>query len=245
MNLLLFLLTIFVSFIIVRIGAIAFELTGLEWSLAKFQSLSCFTSTGFTTREAELITGNPRRRRIATYMIVLGHAGFVTLIATFANSLQPSTFVLKFSIPFLDTVFPVHILPWINLVIIIGVVFAIVKILGRSGFRDRLTRLLRSFIVKRKMIKPVSFEELLIATGGYGVSTIDVEHQHYIRDKTIAKSELSRQGIIILAVEHEGIITPTPPPNTKISAGDKLICFGKLDTIRHIIAGHHLPRTGN
>ena len=31
-----------VSWIIVRIGAIAFQLTGLEWSLAKFQSLSCF-----------------------------------------------------------------------------------------------------------------------------------------------------------------------------------------------------------
>lgn len=245
MNLLLFLFTILVSFIIVRIGAIALELTGLEWSLAKFQSLSCFTGTGFTTREAELITGNPRRRRIATYMIVLGHAGFVTLIATFANSLRPSTFVLQFTLPFLDTVFPVHILPWINLVIIVVAVIVLIKIMSRSGFRDRLTKRLRSFILKRKMIKPVSFEELLIATGGYGVSTIDVEHQHYIRDKTISRSELSKQGIITLAIEHEGIITPNPPPNTRISAGDKLICFGKLDTIRHIIAGHPLPSAGH
>ena len=64
MNLLLFIFVLISSFIIVRIGAIAFELTGLEWSLAKFQSLSCFTGTGFTTREAELITGNPQSKKL-------------------------------------------------------------------------------------------------------------------------------------------------------------------------------------
>lgn len=60
MNLLLFIVVVVISFIMVRIGAIAFQLTGLEWSLAKFQSLSCFSGTGFTTKEAELITGNPQ-----------------------------------------------------------------------------------------------------------------------------------------------------------------------------------------
>lgn len=65
MNLMLLLVTVLVSMIVVRIGAVAFQLTGLEWSLAKFQALSCFTRTGFTTKEAELITGHPQRRRIA------------------------------------------------------------------------------------------------------------------------------------------------------------------------------------
>lgn len=37
MNLILFVLTLAISFIIVRGGAIAFQLTGLEWSLANFQ----------------------------------------------------------------------------------------------------------------------------------------------------------------------------------------------------------------
>ena len=82
-------IVIFVSFVVVRIGAIAFELTGLEWSLAKFQSLSCFTGTGFTTKEAELITGNPQRRKIASVLMVLGNAGLVILIASFVSSLVP------------------------------------------------------------------------------------------------------------------------------------------------------------
>ena len=46
MSVMLFIIVVIASFIIVRIGAIAFQLTGLEWSLAKFQSLSCFSGTG-------------------------------------------------------------------------------------------------------------------------------------------------------------------------------------------------------
>jgi hypothetical protein len=42
MNLILFLVALIASFIVVRIGAIAFQLTGLDWPLAKFQALSCF-----------------------------------------------------------------------------------------------------------------------------------------------------------------------------------------------------------
>jgi len=87
MNVMLFIIVVVASFIIVRIGAIAFQLTGLEWSLAKFQSLSCFSGTGFTTREAELVTGHPQRRRIATVLIVLGNAGFIIMIASVGNNM--------------------------------------------------------------------------------------------------------------------------------------------------------------
>ena len=89
MNLILFVVALIASFIVVRIGAIAFQLTGLEWSLAKFQALSCFSGTGFTTRESELIVGHPKRRKIASMLMVLGNAGLVMLIATFANSIRP------------------------------------------------------------------------------------------------------------------------------------------------------------
>jgi Trk-type K+ transport system membrane component len=49
MNLILFVLATLISFVAVRIGAVALHLTGVEWSQAKFQALSCFTGTGFTT----------------------------------------------------------------------------------------------------------------------------------------------------------------------------------------------------
>ncbi|KPK39111.1 MAG: hypothetical protein AMJ78_08975 [Omnitrophica WOR_2 bacterium SM23_29] len=231
MNLLLFLVVIIVSFIVVRIGAIAFELTGLEWSLAKFQSLSCFTGTGFTTKEAELITGNPQRRRIATVLIVLGHAGLVTLIATFANSLRPDSFS-KFSIPFLHLVFPAHLLPWINLLVIALSIFIIFGIFTHSRFTRNFTNVLRSRIVKRELFKPVTFEELVVATGGYGVSSVEVCKDSPVVDKTLLDSDLRTHDITVLAIERKHEIIPNPVANTIIRLGDRLICFGKLDKIR-------------
>ena len=175
MNLLLFISVLITSFIVVRIGAVAFELTGLEWSLAKFQALSCFTATGFTTKEAELITGNPQRRRIASVLIVLGHAGLVTMIATFANSLRPSAI----NIPGLpDFVSTAGVLQWINLAIIAVVIYVVYKVFTNTKFAKKLTEALRRHIAKREIVKPVSFEELLVATGGYGVSKLEGPGHH-------------------------------------------------------------------
>src|SRR4030043_133415 len=138
MNLVLFIIVLAVSFIVVRIGAIAFQLTGLEWSVAKFQALSCFTATGFTTKEAELITSNRQRRRIASILIVTGHAGLVTLIATLANSLRAymvmgdrlSRPILPFPLP----AFLVSVMPLINLVIICAAAYVIYRVFTNTRF---------------------------------------------------------------------------------------------------------------
>ena len=232
MNLLLFIVILGVSFVVVRIGAIAFELTGLEWSLAKFQSLSCFTGTGFTTKEAELITGNPQRRRIASFIMVLGNAGLVTLIATFANSLRPSSSMLGAPIPFLDSMFPARLVPLANLIIIVLAAYVLYRVFTHAGFTGKLSQVIRERIIKKELVKPVSFEELIIATGGYGVSSIDVCKESPALDKTIAEADLRGRDITVLAIEREGEIIPNPSANRKILLGDKLMCFGKLDTIR-------------
>ena len=232
MNIVLFFLAIIVSFIAVRIGAIAFQLTGLEWSLAKFQALSCFSGTGFTTKEAELITGNPQRRRIASILMVIGNAGLVTLIATFANTLKPSTYLPKITIPFLHLVFPSRLLPLINLIIVIITLYTMYRIFTHTKITRKLTDLLRRRIIKKQIIKPVSFEELLVATGGYGVSNIEITKEKSLLNKTLAETRLRDQDITVLVIEREGNTIPNPHRDTKILYGDKLTCFGKLDSIR-------------
>ncbi len=215
MNLLLFIIILIVSFVVVRIGAIAFELTGLESSLAKFQALSCFTGTGFTTKEAELITGNPQRRHIASVLIVLGHAGFVTLIATFANSLRTDI-----------------IMPWINLAILAIAVYIIYKIFTHTKFAGKLTDALRARIVKQEIIKPVTFEELMVLTGGYGVSSVEIGQNSPILNKTIIETDLRSHDIMILVIERNGETIPNPSADTRILLDDRVICFGRLSNIR-------------
>lgn len=234
MNLLLFLLVIGVSFITVRIGAIAFHLTGLPWPLAKFQALSCFTGTGFTTRESELVTNNPQRRKIATILIILGHAGFVTLIATFANSVR-TDLVTTYRLPFIHSIIPAYLVPWVNLVIIILGVYIIFRLVINSRFAAKLTSILKAHIIKRQIIEPVSFEELIVSTGGYGVSRIEVCKNSPVLNKNLREADLPKFNILILAIERGGQITPNPSPDTKVILGDSLVCFGKSGDIRNMM----------
>lgn len=235
MNLFLFIIILIVSFIAVRIGAVAFPLTGLDWSLAKFQALSCFTGTGFTTKESELITGNPQRRKIASILIVLGHAGLVTMIATFANTLRPDNLFPRFNIPILHTMIPSGIVPWVNLLIIIISIYVIYRIFSNSIFAAKLTNIVRMHIKRKQLIKPVTVNELLIATGGYGVSQIEVCKSSPMLSRTLIESDLRKHDITVLAVERRGEVIANPDAKTMILLGDKLICFGKLENIRQKI----------
>lgn len=235
--LILFILTLIVSFVVVRTGAIAFQLTGLEWSLAKFQALSCFSGTGFTTKESELITSNKQRRKIASVLIILGNAGLVIMIATLAGSLVPQKTILsKLSESFLPVDIPPDLVKWVNLAIIIAVVYGIYKVFTYEKFVRKMTNVLRKKIIKKEIFQKVSFEELLLATGGYGISRIAVSAGSPVLKKTLAKSGLREQDIMVLATVRGSETIPNPPANMKILLGDELICFGKLENIRNRVS---------
>ncbi|MCJ7693105.1 MAG: hypothetical protein MUO22_06780 [Sedimentisphaerales bacterium] len=232
MSVMLFIVVLVASFIIVRIGAVAFQLTGLEWSLAKFQALSCFSGTGFTTKEAELITGDKRRRRIASVLMVLGNAGLVTMIATVASALNPENTLLGWLsesfLPFL----PLWSVQWVNLGIIIIALFVIYKMFTNKKFTQKLTSYLRKKILKKEFFKPVSFEELLLLTGGYGITRLEVLGGNPLIDKTLAGSELRKKDITILAILRGDNTIPNPSADTKVQKSDELVLFGKLENIR-------------
>lgn len=233
MNLALFLMVLVVSFIIVRIGAIAFQLTGLEWSMAKFQAISCFTSTGFTTKEAEQIAAHPQRRRIASSLMVLGHAGLVTMIATLVNSLRAQEVMeQKFLKPILRLDLPPLLVQFIHLIILIAGVYLIYKFFTNTVIAKKMTDILRKRVIKRKSTKPISSEELLVATGGYGVATVRIREDHPILGKPLSESGLRKEDISVLAILRDSETMPNPKPDMKILKGDELICFGKLEHIR-------------
>lgn len=229
----LFILTLTVSFIIVRIGAIAFQLTGLGWNLAKFQALSCFTGTGFTTKEAELITGNTQRRKIASVLMVLGNAGLIMLISTFASSIiSQDTVFSALSGSFLPFEIPAYLVKWFNIVMLTISVVVIYKIFTNTKFTNRLTDYLRKKIIKRQKSDRVSFEELTVATGGYGVTRLQVNKNSPVLDKSLVEAGLRKMDINILAIIRGQTTIANPTADRKIKLSDELICFGKLGSIR-------------
>lgn len=231
MSILLFLVAIVVSFIVVRIGVVAFQLTGLEWSVAKFQSLSCFSGTGFTTKEAELISENEQRRKIASILMVLGNAGIVTLIATFANTLGTESFTPNL-LPWVKDLFPKGIMPWVDLFLIVGLLYIVYRMFSRSSLSTALTEYIRAKMIQRETVKRVTFEELMVSTGGYGVSTTEICEGSPLIEKNLYDSGLRQLDITVLAIERKGKMIPNPPAAMKILLHDRIVCFGKLGNIR-------------
>jgi len=53
-----------ISVFVIQVASVTLQLTGLADATARFQALSAFTGTGFTTSEAEAIVNYPVRRRV-------------------------------------------------------------------------------------------------------------------------------------------------------------------------------------
>jgi len=225
MNLLIFVVMVVGSFLVVRIAGVIFELTGLEWHLAKFQALSCFTTTGYTTSEAELITRYPRRRRIASILMILGHAGLVALIASFANLVGGNEG---------EPIF----LPAVRVLAAATAVYVCYLLFMKTIIAVKITDLLRKFIAKRSVVEPC--RQLLIATPGYDITGIKVTKKYPVANQTLQQAGFASQGIIILALERGTTSIVTPTPEQKILPGDTLICFGKFGQVKQQVCGQKM-----
>ena len=65
-------------FLIVIDFFLFFRLTGMPMKKARFQVIS-LTSTGFTTKESEIIVQNPLRRKFASWLMIISYVSTATL----------------------------------------------------------------------------------------------------------------------------------------------------------------------
>ncbi len=230
MSVALFILVVAVSFIIVRIGAIAFQLTGLRWTQAKFQALSCFTGTGFTTRESELIVGHSQRRRIAALLMVLGNAGLVLLIATFANSLRPNRVLAELMQPLMPDWMPALLVPLVNILVIVLGFYIVVRFFGSINISDRITSVLRRTLLRKRILETLSIEEPVMTGGKAGVLRFILGQRNPWIDHTV--EEASGEDFHIIAVESGGDLTLNPPGDTQLKVGDSILCCGPMREMR-------------
>ncbi len=232
MHTILFIAVIIVSILVVMIGAIAFELTGLERSSSQFQALSCFTGTGFTTKESEQITLYPLRRRIAMFLMIIGNAGFVTMIAAFANSLNPQSFLFNFAPSYLPSFLPPVLIILLNLAILGVAGYFIYKTATNAALIKGLGNRIRKYLLKKKYMKSVPFEELFITSTGYGVARIDITPASPLLNKAISQSLLSEHRVNVLALERQHEVIHNPPADTTIDLNDRIFCFGKMEDMQ-------------
>jgi hypothetical protein len=94
-----FILTYFaIVLLVIEIAVVLMRVTGLKYDIARFQVISLMTSTGFTTKESELISGHPVRRRLAMFLILFGVFSFAVIISSISSILAPEFRISKLAI---------------------------------------------------------------------------------------------------------------------------------------------------
>ena len=218
MALLLFLLVLIVSFVVVRVGALALELTGIPWEQAKFQALSAFSNTGYATREFDQFAKHPIRRKILSFLVVLGNAGLITLTGAFVGSLLQDD-------P-LDTIFNVCL-------IAIGGI-GIVTVAHMTPVSNRLRAIAGSFLEKRYDMKRPNPRELLRLDHGFALTRILVSKETRGVGKTLRDLQLMQNTVQILAIERGERFIPVPRGDVALEIGDSLVLYGSEEAISFV-----------
>ncbi|MFW6105144.1 MAG: TrkA C-terminal domain-containing protein [Chloroflexota bacterium] len=213
------LIAILVSFIIVRIGGFALQLTGIEPDVARFQALSAFSGTGFTTREAERVVGHRTRRRIVTILIVLGNAGMVTVIATLVASFTQVTGYTWF---------------FIHLAIIVGGIFGLYQLIIRSNIGQRILDRLQKPIMNRILKEAPAVEEIFRMEKDWGISLVTIKRSSKSIGQSVA--DITAEGDIeILGIDRADTYLTMPNMEEEIMVGDRLLVYANRKSMKQIL----------
>ncbi len=74
--------------------------------------------------------------------------------------------------------------------------------------------------------------ERLAVTKGYGVAEIFISESSPFVGKSIKESGLRELDIVVITLERAGQTIPNPKVVRELEAGDKLLCFGKIETMK-------------
>lgn len=208
------LVTIVVSMLIVRAGAIALAMTGMNFDKAKFQALSAFSGTGFTTREAERVVNNPRRRKIVSWLMVFGNAGIVTVIVTATSSFARAKGVEI----------------GLNLLALLGGLGLIYLLVKNTPLIHRWEQFAQSRLARMEIFEDnLAVDELLHLSEGYGVARIQLLANSAEIGKTVYDVRAGLGNVYILGIENGKEWTPVPERDRVLIEGDSLVIYGKLD----------------
>jgi len=219
MQILVALIFLTVWLLILWIGSIALESTGLERAKSRFQALSALTGTGFTTTQAEAIVEHTKRRKIVTYLILLGNTGivaFIILVVMYARSgiAAPSIFLIALTV----------------------VVLLIIALSFWLGLVDKLTNVFLRLSGKGREVSGLKIERVLHQTGDYALVQMTVGKRADIVGSNLKDTDFQRYDIAVLAIERGEITIAHPGFEEQLQAGDRLLCYGK-STSTNGIAG--------
>src|SRR5947209_4666550 len=175
------LLTSAASLLITRVGTSALVHTGLSRQVARFQARSAFFGVGFTTSESEKVVNHPVRRRIVLWLVLLGNAGIVTVLASVVLSARG------------------HVTP-AKVAILAGGLGAL-AILARSRV---LECIIDAALQRWTDLEVRDYADLLHLSGDFTVAELGVEDGDWLAERTLGEMHLRDEGVVVLGITRAG-----------------------------------------
>lgn len=219
LSLIYFLVILGLLLLIIEIISIILKVTGLELQKARFQVISILTHTGFTTRESELISQHPLRRKIASYLMLISYVGQATLISLFINILADQKRIINF------------------LAVIIFLTIFILVVTKNKFILSRFDKLLEKYILHQieKNKKFRTIDEVLKLNPEYGVYEIILDENNSLCGMSLREAKLKDRFIQILNIDRGYEIIAFPDANLVLQPTDKIVVYGKITSIKELL----------
>jgi hypothetical protein len=214
-----FLVIIAIVLTAARVGSIALEATGMARDSAEFQARSALLGVGFTTSEAEDITGHPTRRRIVLWLMTFGNAGTVTAIGSLVLTFGGTETV--------QTVQRSGILVAGTLVLLISVHTSVANRLITAATNAALRRFTE--------LDTTDFASLLRFDSDYAVTELTAHNGDWFVGKRLADMHLTNEGVLVLGIHRAGgAFLGTPTGDTTIRAEDHVLAYGRAPVLQEL-----------
>jgi hypothetical protein len=212
------LVTVSVSLLITRVGTSALVHTGLSREVARFQARSAFFGVGFTTTEAESVVNHPVRRRIVLWLVLLGNAGIITVLASVVLSASS------------DKGFTAMRLA------ILAAGLALLALVARSRL---LERGIDAALHRWTDLDVRDYADLLHLSGDWAVAELGVDEGDWLAEATLGELHLRDEGVIVLGITRaNGDWLGAPDGDTVLHTGDVLVVYGREERVCELDERH-------
>lgn len=223
---------ILIYYVLVQVYTVLLRITGMTKEKASFQSISLFTTAGFTTTESEIITGDKARRAIAKSAMVTGYFFSVVIVSLVINMFLSIDFshIDKFITVFLAS---------------FGGLILFFLILNIPVVRKKLDSMIERLTVR--VFKHTAKENYISVLDAYGTDDAVCKVFLYklpdiLRGKKLSDTDLKKlYNINVLMYERNGQVKHVSA-DTIFSDNDTLLVFGPLEAIKRVFILHDLSQ---
>jgi ribosomal protein S6--L-glutamate ligase len=98
-----------------------------------------------------------------------------------------------------------------------------------------VARTIIEYVEDQVLFPDMDIRQRLALSKGYGVAEISVSRRSALRGKTIGESGLDDENVRVLTLHRQGRAIANPRGSRQLEVGDRLVCFGRLETMKSFL----------